>query len=96
MGIAVSDKHTPTGSNKVIPASEEKILWVLAVGGQVLEKTRLFCLHLIAELFVSVREGEQLGVFLGGVGQGTRRGSPGDKRGRGEDRGVKRPEESVK
>ena len=91
----VGGKYTPTGSNKVLPASQEKILRMLAVGGQVLEEARVFRLHFMTEVFVSVREGEQLGVLLSGVGQGTRRGSPCNKRGRSEDRGIKRPEESV-
>jgi len=54
----VSDKYTPTGSNKVLPASEVKILRVLAVGGQVLEEARVFRVHFMAEVFVSVHERE--------------------------------------
>ena len=59
-------------SENTLPASDEKILGVLAIDGLVPEKVRLvrFC-DVIAELGVSLLEEVQLRVLTNGVGQAT-------------------------
>jgi hypothetical protein len=65
---------------------------MLTIDGKVPEEIRVirFC-DALAESGISLLEGEQLGVFISGVGQGTSatavRIAPGGKGGGGDDRG---------
>jgi len=60
----VGNKFVSATSDKILPASEEKKLRLLTILGQLLEKVRTirFC-DAVAELGVSVHEGEQMRVL---------------------------------
>ena len=61
----VCDRYASAVSNKILPASEEKILGGLAIEGLILKETGG---DFVAELGISFLESEQLGVVMGGVG----------------------------
>lgn len=70
--FGVSGEGISAGGNNVLPASEEKIFRVLSIGGQLLEEIGIGFRDVVAEIGVSLLEGEQLRVIVSGVGQGTK------------------------
>jgi hypothetical protein len=97
----ISEGGTHTECNRVLPASKENKVGMLAIDGQVQKEIRIirFC-NALAESGISLHEGEKLRVLVGGVRQGTDAAlvlliAPGGKCGGSEDGGVKCRKDSV-